>query len=341
MNIIMYCDTGNRNNILITLESFYMFHQNTSVNLYVLGRNWNDYEKNEIEKYLEKKKSRFFYVEMKQRLEELDYFDYRLSIFFSYFWAPQLIDEDRIICVDNDVIFNTNVLDIYEQDFHGRLILGVIDWNPQIAKAAVGLKDSDNYINSGVMLMNLQALREFGVFGKAKEFIASYDILNHFNALNNATKNEVTTWELIYSNALGVFLHDQGTLASVLRGKIGLLPPKYNVLRPIFDCDNEELVNKFDKHYRLEQLVEAKNEPGIIHFAGGNSCKPWKSECTHPYKDKYYEYANRLGIEVIQQQERKKCLFVFQKRNMLKIMPKWLKIKIYQHFIKKRRITHG
>lgn len=74
------------------------------------------------------------------------------------------VDLDRILYIDPDTLFINSVTKLYHMDFKGRLfagashggLLGVSDY---INRIRLSTYESEGYFNSGVLLMNLPAMR--------------------------------------------------------------------------------------------------------------------------------------------------------------------------------------
>ena len=86
-----------------------------------------------------------------------------------YLWlfAPYLLPKevDRALYLDADIVNMNAVKDFYSQDFEDRLFVAM-DYKikNQIIQPFNNLrlrtKDADNYFNTGIVLMNIQKLRE-------------------------------------------------------------------------------------------------------------------------------------------------------------------------------------
>ena len=77
---------------------------------------------------------------------------------------PDIIPEDRLLYIDADAIVNGDITEFYNMDMDGALVAGVIDTGilPE-QLAAIGLNQNDVYINAGVTLMDLAAIRAAGI----------------------------------------------------------------------------------------------------------------------------------------------------------------------------------
>ena len=122
-------------------------------------------------------------------------------------------------------------------------------------KKRIGLRQEDAYINSGVMVCDLNAWRKM--------------------------EQERPVFAFTRSVA-SIITNEQDVIALYFRGKIKFLPIRWNMTTFYF----HRKPKIFDKY--LSQLQEARRNPGIIHFAC--PIKPWFKDCQHPYKGLYKHY---------------------------------------------------
>ncbi len=78
------------------------------------------------------------------------------------------IDEipDRILYLDTDVICRKDPSEFYDQDMEGIEVAGVLDYYGQWFFHTSGFHF--DYLNSGVLLMNMKRIRETGLFSKCR-----------------------------------------------------------------------------------------------------------------------------------------------------------------------------
>lgn len=93
-----------------------------------------------------------------------DYFT--LTIYFRLFIPAMFLQYDKGIYLDSDVIVNCDIAKLFDIDIGNNFIgacndLSIADIKPLVSytENAVGVK-KEEYINSGVLLMNLKAMRE-------------------------------------------------------------------------------------------------------------------------------------------------------------------------------------
>lgn len=112
-----------------------------------------------------------------------DYFT--LTIYFRLFIPAMFPQYDKGIYIDSDVVLTTDIAKLYDTDIGDSLIgacndLSIADIPPLVAytENAVGVKKQE-YINSGVLLMNLRALREADLEGNFLRLLNTY----HFDSI--------------------------------------------------------------------------------------------------------------------------------------------------------------
>ena len=112
-----------------------------------------------------------------------DYFT--LTIYFRLFIPAMFPQYDKGIYIDSDVVLNTDIGELFDIDIGDNLIgacndLSIADVPPLVAytENVVGV-DKHEYINSGVLLMNLKALRELDFEGHFLNLLNTY----HFDSV--------------------------------------------------------------------------------------------------------------------------------------------------------------
>lgn len=112
-----------------------------------------------------------------------DYFT--LTIFFRIFIAELFPEYDKGIYIDSDVIVPGDISELYNKDLKGNLIGASIDHS--IQKIPEFIKYVENcdgipgkqYINSGILLMNLKQMREKKFVKRFLELLSTY----HFDSI--------------------------------------------------------------------------------------------------------------------------------------------------------------
>lgn len=199
---------------------------------------------------------------------------WNISTFYRLFLATMLPDNlDRILFIDCDTLVMQDLTELYEMDMQDKWLYGVDDYRGAAYRTNLGLNPDDNYINNGVLLMDLNAWRE--------------------------NKVETMFLQYIHDNQGDITFVDQGVQNGVLSkiGKNGIIHTKYNCMTVFFAFNYHNLIKlrkppvaRSEKEYE-----EAVKNPVIVHFQScfRMSIRPWVKGCKHPYAQKYLEYKNK------------------------------------------------
>ena len=182
---------------------------------------------------------------------------------------PELMpDVPRVIYLDCDLVFCDDVAKLWSFDLHGMSLAAVGD--------RVGRKlttpglDPLKYFNSGVMIWNLDQMRE---------------------------RNAMAQWQKVFrEHNCQLQFADQTLLNLVHRDDSLFLPQNWNLHNSIYR--NLPL----EGMYTVEETIDAIRNPGIVHFTGHH--KPWIfwKFTHHPYASRFWHFALQapipLGLKV-------------------------------------------
>ena len=177
--------------------------------------------------------------------------------------SPTIIKENRALYLDIDMMCTGNIEPLYSQNLEGNYIGWVRDTmifrRADSVAARLGFNEIDNlYFNSGLILMDLEAMRKNKIVEIFFENIKNrsglipkkYDIFN-----------DQTIANLTFTRSLNLGL-------------------KYNTLLKTFDCD------------------EITYSPVFVHFSGRHKPLTYYNDNTISFMDKYYRYTRELEIIV-------------------------------------------
>ena len=181
--------------------------------------------------------------------------------------APELLLEHRkALYLDSDIIVRAGWTDIFKINLEGYLLAAVPDiwdnWkcyskNSQLAeyrRKELGLTNYMEYFNSGVMLLNLEAMRKVFKEGELLELASSKE------------------WKK----------HDQDVINLMCKGKVFFLDYKWNLI----ECPGKEAFNAISQEER-HSIQNSQKERLIVHFA---TRKPWKIRGVQNEND-FWRYA--------------------------------------------------
>lgn len=160
----------------------------------------------------------------------------------------EVLNVDKCLYLDGDTIVCEDLQELFQTDMTGFCLAGVKavsyhrdEIDPEYCKKA-HLPDKRQYVNAGVVLMNLALIRE-----------------------RNLTK------EFLRRMMLELPSQDQDVLNGACYGAIRCLPFRYNVMTKYADLP----LSGYHKCFTYEEILEAWNHPTIIHYA--DRWKPWQS----------------------------------------------------------------
>lgn len=177
-------------------------------------------------------------------------------------------DIDRLLYIDSDTLILENLGDLYHMDMEGKPIAAAYDCSP-LPKYQLGLKVQDKYFSDGIMLLDIKKLREINTYEDYRAFLRS-------------------------RNGKVAYL-EQGAINHVMKGKIKLIPPQYNVmtLSIIYGKYCNVFFDKQEPYYTNDEMKAAIKKPAIVHLTGHPLCiRPWISQSNHLYRCKWEQALN-------------------------------------------------
>lgn len=112
---------------------------------------------------------------------------------------PYYFNEERALYLDTDTVIQGSILDLYYLDFEDNLITGTIDYgiqNQQWVKDSIDFLPMDPYINSGVILFNIENCKKELITEKALEMVNS----RTYTYPDQTILNKLTKEKVIYIN---------------------------------------------------------------------------------------------------------------------------------------------
>jgi lipopolysaccharide biosynthesis glycosyltransferase len=171
---------------------------------------------------------------------------------------PTLINEQKIVYLDSDLIVLSDLSELYATSTEQCFLAGVPD--PRGASLSrMPRKKDDVYINSGVMVMNLEGLRRDMFLAKCAHINAGYPGL--------------ATWL------------DQCLINKYAENRKVIIDPKWN--RQIF-------AGEITQEEWSEYVSDGASS--IVHFLG--PIKPWNGGSGPHVAKFWWEYANKLSMKL-------------------------------------------
>ena len=173
----------------------------------------------------------------------------------------------RILYLDCDTIINQSLKELWNIDMDNKIIAGVNDCVGNGYKKNLGININSPYINSGVLLIDLNRFRRFDCEAKINSFMSKYGKVIRYP--------------------------DQDIINGIFEGNILVLEPRYNAMTIFYDFTYMDML-KYRKpsfFYTRDQIEAALLKPSIIHFTSSFlSVRPWVKGSKHPQLSKYLRY---------------------------------------------------
>lgn len=190
------------------------------------------------------------------------------ATYYRLLLADCLRQYSKCIYLDSDIIVNCDIVDLYNLNLYENYIAGVVATEPTFPEKSddekkkyaeiLQVKSVEKYINAGILVMNLEAIRKENM---CELFISLIDRCYPFQ--------------------------DQDILNSACYNKIFFLPRKYNV-GPL--KRNVKAEASFSKEHRTE-IEAAYACPAIVHYAQPQ--KPWLSR-SFPMASYWWKYYDEI-----------------------------------------------
>ena len=262
MNILLAINNNYVEQTITLLSSIKENHTRDKINIFILNKDLKQKEKNKIKTCFNNTNIYIKFITINDN--EINNFPvlekrYPVEIYFRLFatkYLPKNID--RILYMDVDTIVINPLEDFYNMYFDGNLFIGATHVNNFFKKfnqLRLKLPKNSDYINSGVLLMNIKQLRNVDIENDVKQYIK-----------NNKGK---------------LLLPDQDLLNALYGNRIKLVSYlKYNL--------GDKTIKQYNRFNKEKIDIDwIKKNTVIIHYYGRN--KPWNKN----YKgmlDSFYNY---------------------------------------------------
>ena len=194
------------------------------------------------------------------------------SIALQKLFIPDYLKQiNKVLYLDADTLVLKDLSEVYKTELADNYVAAVKDglmfeYPEHIVET--GLEWRNFYFNSGIMLLNLQKIREDKIKRKA----------------------------LIYYNTHQDIFGDQDVLNVVFRTKILSLSYRYNCISKFFEERDAKFLSEFYGEFVPQSPEEVYKNAAILHFAGH---KPWTEWYDQKIlKNLWYEYANEVITKI-------------------------------------------
>lgn len=271
MNLLYTCD--NNYIRLMSISVISLFENNQQIKnlvVYLLGENISNENKAILDNIGAKYGRKIIVID----LPKIDIPDILISTrwplsAFTRLFSAQLLPRnlDRILYVDCDTIIKGDIESLLEIDIYEKIFYGISDCISLNYKRNIGLQPNSVYINAGVLLINLEKLRDVDIKRSIDKYLTKY-----IKLMNYA---------------------DQDILNSVFTNQIGVLSPQYNIMTLYVSHTYQEIcmLRKPTNFYSASELETALINPIIIHYTTNmRVIRPWFKNTNHPLAAEFSKY---------------------------------------------------
>lgn len=205
---------------------------------------------------------------------------------YARLFADKYIGMERVLYLDCDTLVTDQLDDLWRIDLKGKPVAAVLDCNHHFANRFIFKEDSDNYINSGVILFDYEKWRENKCVDKIIESLKRIDI------------NKTAT------------CGDQDILNHAIGNLFYILPPEYNAMyitRYFSARKNYIVLSKNEgSYYSKKAINNARHNIKITHYSGRDLLRPWSINSAlsqseigqwdgYLYKSPWKDYVKKAG----------------------------------------------
>lgn len=263
MNILVTLNEKYIRPLFVMLDSLYA-QGPEPVDLYLLYSDVSEESRGQLQRYMAEHGGRFFPIFVDgTAFRDAPVFGYFPKEMYYRFLCGALLPEteERVLYLDPDILIRGDISPLYEMDFQGKALVGIADHavNHMLSdkKAAIGLPESYDYVNSGVLLFNLEKMR------------ADFS-LDRFIGLLEEYRDRTS-------------YPDQDVMNLYFQEDFLLAPRIYNF--------NTGYGTAWNLLLFVLKLRHDKEDPVIVHYMG--KLKPWQLEYYGKYFKEYYRYLKK------------------------------------------------
>ena len=268
MNILVSLDTNYIWPLIIMLHSLLRSNPSTAFNVFILHSHMDKEDIDFVRKWIGTAQCEFIEVKVPASFSNAVVSSYRYPREMYYrIFAAQLLPKNisRILYLDPDIVVINPIDKLYRIDFQEKLIAASSHIHKRLQKInqiRLGLNEDASYINSGVLMMNLELWRE--------------------------RQDTAEVLRYIRENRLKLFLPDQDVINAVYGDSILYLDPLYYNLSERYLTFNN--INLKNPKITLDWI---RKNTSIIHYCGKN--KPWNAH----YKGKLDVFYRDTAADIL------------------------------------------
>lgn len=263
-NVVYACNDKYIRQTIVSIVSL-LEHNPYQFNIWVVSDNITKSNKNLILEKIRDYQVNLTFLELEKILDGIVLINGQRHprTIYAKLFLEDVLNVDKVLYLDSDTIINCDLSELWTRDMTVELISGVKMPYSNCKKESLRISSSKPYLCDGIVMINLELWRKYEIGNKCKTYIIEQ-----------------------FGNPP---MMSEGVLNYVCQEKIGVLPPKFNLMPFMIIYSLKEIRKLFEinDYYNEYELAEARNQPAIIHFIKELYNRPWFEPCDHPYKGFY------------------------------------------------------
>lgn len=244
------------------------------IRIYIMDNSISEENKRKLTNVVERYQREITFVPMPDMKEltgrDMDTRRWNISTFGRLYMAGVLPETvHKVLNIDCDTIIVGPIGEVWQTDLTDAVCGGMPEFFNDRYKRNIGMEKSGNYINGGVILLNLDQIRAEDYEQKFTEYISKY------------------------GSSLAYL--DQDVLNGVIpQEKIAALPLKFNVVSLFYYASYDQVrkIRRTPGYYSREEFEDAVKYPVLVHFTTCflDGLRPWIKGNRHPYLGEFLKY---------------------------------------------------
>ncbi len=195
---------------------------------------------------------------------------WNISTFGRLYMAEILpLNVEKVLNIDCDTIIVDSLEPLWNMDISKYIVGGMLESINDRYRTNIGMNAGESFLNGGILMMNLNRVREERYEDKFTKFIKKY------------------------SGRLGYL--DQDVINGVVSEKDKIvLPIRYNVISIYYYSTYEQTLKyrRANKFYSKKEFIESVKNPGLVHFTTCflDGLRPWIEGNRHPWREEFLKY---------------------------------------------------
>lgn len=278
MNIVYASDDNFADVLAVSLVSLLENNKNNTVNVYIISQDISDKNKERIISSAQNYQCLIEFINMPNISqiigETVDIKRYSESMFSRILLGTLLPSEvTKAIYIDCDTLVLDSLSQLWDTDLKGKTIGAIRDSRNIRYSQNLGIKSSNYYVYSGMLVMDLEKYR------KLCYQVKLVDAIKEYNGILDFPDNDI--------------------ICKLLQDDIYYLPLRYNIISLFYMCKyNEISAARWPQYmYTEDEVNSAIRKPCIVHFdtffmVNG---RPWMQNCDHKMTPVYLKYREKTA----------------------------------------------